>query len=76
MTDRDLLADSYGNLRLAATLLLTNSITHETIVRARDLTQAALSHLQELENRFRQGLITQTQKPLNDNDQLTAPSPS
>lgn len=63
MTDHQLLITAEAHLTLAARLINTGAITHSNIIKARDLTQAALSHLQGLENRFRQGLITNDTPP-------------
>lgn len=63
MTDVQLLAQVEANLRLAANVIRNTTLDHRKILAARDLTQAALSHLQGLENRFRQGLINDTETP-------------
>lgn len=63
MTDHQLLITAEAHLTLAVRLINTGAITHANIIKARDLTQASLSHLQGLENRFRQGLISHDTTP-------------
>ncbi len=57
MTDFVLLSEAYYQVGLVKDCLIADA-THANIVKARDHAQTALSHIQELENRFRQGLIT------------------
>ena len=68
MTDQSLLLEAYTKVQTAYVLLQAKDLTHAGVVVIRDQLQLALTHIQGLENRFRQGLITQTTKEQKVND--------
>ena len=55
--DADLLLSAYRRLTEVRVILQQKTISHADIIMARATVETALSNIQELENRFRQGVI-------------------